>query len=166
MIRDASTNATGASGVSQRGAPPGNAFPRANTTADTEGSAYAISPSTLVAATICCQLPNGSRKATPSTKLIARARRGIPDRPLTTAKAGGRKPFLDIANDSRPVVAVNDSADPAGEAIASAYSTQDSQVRLSATASCAYGELKLTPCQPWTRSAPGTAPMNTTCSRM
>src|ERR1700761_2425806 len=148
MISDASTNATGARYLIQRGAPPGNAPPRSNTTADTDGSAYAISPRTLVAATICCQLPNGSRNAIPSAKLISSARRGIPDRPCTTAKAGGRNPFLDIANDSRPVVAVNDSAEPAGEAIASAYSTQDSQVRFTATASCAYGELKLTPCQP------------------
>src|ERR1700750_303825 len=119
MISDARTKATGATYRTYRGA-SGNAPPRSNTTADTDRRAYAISPSTLVAATICCQLPKGSRNSTPSTKLITRARRGIPERPLTTAKAAGRKPFLDIAYDSRLVVAVNDRADPAGEAIASA----------------------------------------------
>src|SRR5581483_7066786 len=132
MISVARTNATGARYRIHRGVPPADASPRSNTTADTDGRAYAIRPRTLVAATICCQLPNGSKNAMPSTKLISSARRGIPDRPCTTAKAGGRKPFLDIAKDSRPVVAVNDSAEPAGEAIASAYSSQDSQVRFTA----------------------------------
>ena len=53
------------------------------------------------------------------TKLSSSARRGTPEPSCTFATDAGKNRFFAIAYDSREVSAVNTSADPPGETIAS-----------------------------------------------